>query len=190
MSETDPFHGPDRQRGRARTAARRAAPAQPRLPPARPRPATASPPTRGASRAALAGLPERTLEGGHPDLLEVRPEGTQIRIDQVRELWHDIQLRPFSAERRVYLIWDAETMPEVVQNALLKSIEEPPAHAVVILVCCRSRTACSQPCARAARPCASRRSPPPRSRRSSGSAAPPALRSRARAAAISSAPAS
>ncbi|HEY3613275.1 MAG TPA: hypothetical protein VGK92_06190 [Gaiellales bacterium] len=85
--------------------------------------------------AALAGLPERTLEGGHPDLLEVRPEGTQIRIDQVRELWRDIQLRPFSAERRVYLIWDAETMPEVVQNALLKSIEEPPGHAVVILVC-------------------------------------------------------
>ncbi|MDX6486345.1 MAG: polymerase subunit delta, partial [Gaiellaceae bacterium] len=85
--------------------------------------------------AALAGLPERSLESGHPDLLEVRPEGTQIRIDQVRELWHDIQLRPFSAERRVYLIWDAETMPEVVQNALLKSIEEPPGHAVVILVC-------------------------------------------------------
>ena len=85
--------------------------------------------------AALAGLPERALESGHPDLLEVRPEGTQIRIDQVRELWRDIQLRPFSAERRVYLIWDAETMPEVVQHALLKSIEEPPGHAVVILVC-------------------------------------------------------
>jgi DNA polymerase-3 subunit delta' len=85
--------------------------------------------------AALAGLPERSLESGHPDLLEVRPEGTQIRIDQVRELWRDIQLRPFSAERRVYLIWDAETMPEVVQHALLKSIEEPPAHAVVVLVC-------------------------------------------------------
>ena len=85
--------------------------------------------------AALAGLPERSLESGHPDLLEVRPEGTQIRIDQVRELWRDIQLRPFSAERRVYLIWDAETMPDVVQNALLKSIEEPPAHAVVVLVC-------------------------------------------------------
>ena len=84
---------------------------------------------------ALAGLPERSLESGHPDLLEVRPEGTQIRIDQVRELWRDIQLRPFSAERRVYLIWDAETMPEVVQNALLKSIEEPPGHAVVVLVC-------------------------------------------------------
>ena len=84
---------------------------------------------------ALAGLPERSLESGHPDLLEVRPEGTQIRIDQVRELWRDIQLRPFSAERRVYLIWDAETMPEVVQHALLKSLEEPPAHAVVVLVC-------------------------------------------------------
>jgi DNA polymerase-3 subunit delta' len=51
--------------------------------------------------AALAGLPERSLESGHPDLLEVRPEGTQIRIDQVRELWRDIQLRPCAAERRV-----------------------------------------------------------------------------------------
>lgn len=85
--------------------------------------------------AELAGLSDHQVEVGHPDVLEVRPEGTQIRMEQVRELWRDVQMRPFSAERRVYVIWDAETMPELVQHALLKSIEEPPAHAVVLLVC-------------------------------------------------------
>ena len=92
----------------------------------------------GAARsfaAALAGLSDHQVAVGHPDVLEVRPEGTQIRMEQVRELWRDVQMRPFSAERRVYVIWDAETMPELVQHALLKSIEEPPAHAVVLLVC-------------------------------------------------------
>ena len=85
--------------------------------------------------AALAGIDPKRISAGHPDVLEVRAEGTQIRMEQVRELWRDIQMRPFSAERRVYLLWDAETMPELVQHALLKSIEEPPAHAVIVLVC-------------------------------------------------------
>jgi DNA polymerase-3 subunit delta' len=43
-------------------------------------------------------------------------------------------MRPFSAERRVYVIWSADAMPELVQHALLKSIEEPPPYVVVILV--------------------------------------------------------
>ncbi|MDX6562753.1 MAG: polymerase subunit delta, partial [Gaiellales bacterium] len=129
MSESDPFQGligNEAARARLRIALRR--PSHAYLLLGRPGYGVAAHARRFAS--ALAGLPERALEGGHPDLLEVRPEGTQIRIDQVRELWRDIQLRPFSAERRVYLIWDAESMPDVVQNALLKSIEEPPAHAV------------------------------------------------------------
>ena len=74
------------------------------------------------------------LEVGHPDLREVRAEGTQIRIEQVRELWHDVHMRPFSTDRRVYVVWDADTMQETVQHALLKSIEEPPPYVVVILV--------------------------------------------------------
>jgi DNA polymerase III subunit delta' len=87
--------------------------------------------------AALIGVEERMLEVGHPDLREIRAEGTQLRIDQVRELWHDIHLRPFSTNRRVYVIWDADAMQETVQHALLKSIEEPPEYVVVILVTAR-----------------------------------------------------
>jgi DNA polymerase-3 subunit delta' len=83
--------------------------------------------------AALVGVEERMFDTGHPDLREVRPEGTQIRMEQVRELWHDVQMRPFSADRRVYVLWNAEAMPELVQHALLKSIEDPPSYAVMLL---------------------------------------------------------
>src|SRR5689334_5393476 len=83
---------------------------------------------------ALIGVDERMLDVGHPDLRQVEPEGTQIRMEQIRELWHDVQMRPFTAQRRVYLVWNADTMPEFAQHALLKSIEEPPSYVVVILV--------------------------------------------------------
>src|SRR4029077_20814296 len=42
---------------------------------------------------------------------------------------------PFGAGTGGFRIGEAETIPEIVQNALLKSIEEPPGHAVVVLVC-------------------------------------------------------
>src|SRR5262249_32395223 len=87
--------------------------------------------------AALCGIDERMLDVGHPDLREIRPEGTQLRTAQGRELWRDVHMRPCSAGRRVYLVWEADAMQETVQHALLKSIEEPPEYVVVILVTAR-----------------------------------------------------
>jgi DNA polymerase-3 subunit delta' len=55
-------------------------------------------------------------------------------VDQVRDLIGEIAGAPFAARRRVFVIDDAHTMNESAQNALLKSLEEPPPRSHVILV--------------------------------------------------------
>ena len=83
--------------------------------------------------------------GSHPDLLVVqRPEGKQeLPIDLLigpperrgREgLCHDLALRPMTASRRVAIIDDAHTMNDASANALLKTLEEPPAGALLFLI--------------------------------------------------------
>jgi DNA polymerase-3 subunit delta' len=76
----------------------------------------------------------RVQRRAHPDVYVVEPVGDQIRIDDVRELRRDLHMRPFESERRVYLIYSAETMNDDAADALLKDLEEPPPYAVVVLV--------------------------------------------------------
>jgi DNA polymerase-3 subunit delta' len=78
----------------------------------------------------------RTSKGLHPDLLVGEPEGaTQtLKIERVRELVREIDGRPFEAAARAIIIDDAHTMTEQAQNALLKSLEEPPPSSHVFLV--------------------------------------------------------
>jgi DNA polymerase-3 subunit delta' len=83
---------------------------------------------------ALIGDPDRVERRCHPDLYVLEPIGDQIRIDAIRELRHDLHMRPFEAARRVYLVFGADLMNEDAADALLKDLEEPPAYAVVILV--------------------------------------------------------
>jgi DNA polymerase-3 subunit delta' len=87
-----------------------------------------------AFAAELLGDEGRVTRLAHPDLYMVEPLGDQIRIDAVRELRHDLHLRPFEAGRRVYLILGADLMNEEAADALLKDLEEPPDYAVVVLV--------------------------------------------------------
>ena len=87
-----------------------------------------------AFAAELLGDGPRVERGSHPDLYMLEPLGDQIRIDAIRELRHDLHLRPFEADRRVYLIFRAHTMNEEAADALLKDLEEPPAYAVIVLV--------------------------------------------------------
>jgi DNA polymerase-3 subunit delta' len=82
----------------------------------------------------LLGDRERVDRGTHPDLYLLEPLGDQIRIDAVRELRRDLHMRPFEADRRIYLILSAELMNEEAADALLKDLEEPPPYAVVVLV--------------------------------------------------------
>jgi len=87
-----------------------------------------------AFAAALLGDERRVATRSHPDLYLLEPLGEMIRIDDVRALHHDIHMRPFEAERRVYLVLGAERMNPDAADALLKDLEEPPSYAVIVLV--------------------------------------------------------
>ncbi len=71
----------------------------------------------------------------HPDLAVVQAEheGEVLRIDQVRELQHSLALAPYEARYRVALILRFEEAHTSAANAMLKTLEEPPAQVVVIL---------------------------------------------------------
>ena len=83
---------------------------------------------------ALLGDARRVELRSHPDLYLLEPLGEMIRIDDVRALRHDLHMRPFEGDRRVYLIVDADRMNEEAADALLKDLEEPPSYAVIVLV--------------------------------------------------------
>jgi DNA polymerase-3 subunit delta' len=83
---------------------------------------------------ALLGDPGRVARRAHPDLYLLEPLGDQIRIDDVRELRRDLHMRPFEADRRVYLVFGADELNEDAADALLKDLEEPPPYAVLVLV--------------------------------------------------------
>ena len=87
-----------------------------------------------AFAAALLGDARRVESRTHPDLYLLQPLGEMIRIDDIRALRHDLHMRPFEADRRVYVILDADRMNEDAADALLKDLEEPPAYAVIVLV--------------------------------------------------------
>jgi DNA polymerase-3 subunit delta' len=84
--------------------------------------------------AELLGDARRVQARTHPDLYLLEPLGEMIRIDDVRALHHDLHMRPFEADRRVYVILDAQRMNEDAADALLKDLEEPPPYATIVLV--------------------------------------------------------
>lgn len=71
----------------------------------------------------------------HPDIVYVTHEKTRIAVDDVRnQIISDIRIKPYSSEYKVYIVEDADKMNEQAQNALLKTLEEPPAYAVILLL--------------------------------------------------------
>ena len=78
----------------------------------------------------------QTASGNNPDLVWVTPEKpTVIGVDDVREqLVNDIQIKPYNCGRKVYIIDAAEKLNTAAQNAILKTIEEPPEYAVIIFL--------------------------------------------------------
>jgi DNA polymerase-3 subunit delta' len=76
----------------------------------------------------------RVERRAHADLYVLEPLGDQIRIDSIRELRHDLHMRPFEADRRVYLVFGAHLLNDEAADALLKDLEEPPPYAVAVLV--------------------------------------------------------
>lgn len=72
--------------------------------------------------------------GNHPDIRIVSPEGASLKIDQIRQLQHDLALSPVEARARVAIIDGMELATPEASNALLKTLEEPPSHVVLILI--------------------------------------------------------
>lgn len=79
---------------------------------------------------------KQVMSGNHPDLIYVTHEKSgSIGVDDVREQINDtIMIRPYSSYYKIYIVDEAEKMTVQAQNALLKTIEEPPSYAVIILI--------------------------------------------------------
>lgn len=71
--------------------------------------------------------------GSNPDFRRVQAEGATIGVDEIREIHGGISIKPMYSKRKVYIIEDADKMTVQAQNALLKTLEEPPSYAVLLL---------------------------------------------------------
>lgn len=69
----------------------------------------------------------------HPDIIDIKADGSFIKIEQVRQLCETLAMKPYQAGLRVVTISDAHTMTTSAGNALLKVLEEPPERTLLIL---------------------------------------------------------
>lgn len=77
---------------------------------------------------------EEDRGSGHPDVIELEPDGRQIKIAQVRDLIRTVAFPPIEAKTRVVIVEPADALGEEAANALLKTLEEPSSHTRFILV--------------------------------------------------------
>lgn len=77
----------------------------------------------------------RVAAGAHPDVEVISPAGTQLLVDQVRDVVRDAWRSPLASARRVIIVDEADRMNPNAQNAFLKALEEPPPSATLILLC-------------------------------------------------------
>ena len=79
---------------------------------------------------------KQAQSGNHPDIINVTHEKpSSIGVDDIRvQVNEDIQVKPYNGKYKIYIIPEADLMTVQAQNALLKTIEEPPAYAVLILL--------------------------------------------------------
>ena len=79
---------------------------------------------------------KQALTDNNPDIIRVTHEKPNVlSVDDIREqVNNDIVVKPYAAKRKVYIINEAEKMNPQAQNALLKTFEEPPEYAVILLL--------------------------------------------------------
>jgi len=69
----------------------------------------------------------------HTDFYQIEPENKTIKIEQIRTMQEKISEKPITSNRKVYIIIDSQAMTKEAQNCLLKTLEEPPQYATIIL---------------------------------------------------------
>ncbi len=79
---------------------------------------------------------KQALNRNQPDIIYVQHEKPAIiSVDEIRkQVNNDIAIKPYSSERKIYIIDEAEKMNSQAQNALLKTLEEPPSYATIMLL--------------------------------------------------------
>ena len=69
-----------------------------------------------------------------PDFSIIEPDGNSIKIEQIREFQKKVSEKPIISNKKVYIINDSDKMTVEAQNCLLKTLEEPPEFAKIILI--------------------------------------------------------
>ncbi len=79
---------------------------------------------------------KKAMDRNHPDIIYVTHEKpNNISVDEIRsQVVNTVDIRPYEGGRKIYIIADAEKMNPQAQNALLKTIEEPPSYATLMLL--------------------------------------------------------
>lgn len=79
---------------------------------------------------------KKAMNRNHPDIIYINHEKpNSIGIEDIREkLISDVSIKPYTGPYKIYIVDEAEKMTMQAQNALLKTIEEPPAYAVILLL--------------------------------------------------------
>ncbi len=79
---------------------------------------------------------KQTESRNNPDIIYVQHEKPNtVSVDDIRtQVVNDVDIRPYACAYKIYIIDEAEKMNEQAQNALLKTIEEPPSYAVILLL--------------------------------------------------------
>ena len=70
----------------------------------------------------------------NPDFQMIEPDGTSIKIEQIRVMQRKILEAPIKCDKKIYIIDNADLMTTEAQNCLLKILEEPPKFAIIILI--------------------------------------------------------
>ena len=79
---------------------------------------------------------KQAMSKNHPDIITlVHEKPNTISVEDIREqIVNSVFIKPYSSKWKIYIINDAEKMTQQAQNALLKTLEEPPAYVVILLL--------------------------------------------------------
>lgn len=77
----------------------------------------------------------KALSDNHPDIITIVREKASIGVDEIRQkLRDDVSIKPYESKHKIYIIPEGEKMTPQAQNALLKTLEEPPSYISIIIL--------------------------------------------------------